>query len=99
MDTIKLNNTEMSITAYNRNTYFSEGGITSTANCSVLVDDLDNLNAIAQDTITSIQIYHDNTLIYDLQDIEAYIESINEYLNGDRMDVGVNLVFSFESNT
>ena len=93
MNTIKFNNTELQVESYNRNTYFSGDTINSNASCVIKTDDATALNALAQTTITALQIYHNDTLIYDLQDIEAHIDNINEYLNNDTMTISVNLTF------
>ena len=93
MNTIKFNNLVLEVESYNKNTYFQEDSITSNANCSVKISDITALNELAQDTITSIQIYHDETLIYDLQDISAKITGISEYLNGNIVSISLSLVF------
>jgi hypothetical protein len=46
-----------------------------------------------QEDITSIQIYYNDTLIYDLSNIHAKVDNINEYLNVDKMSINMNLVF------
>ena len=52
------------------------------------------LNALASDPITSIQIYHDDNLIYNLANIDAEIENITEWLNFDKMSIGINIKFN-----
>jgi len=94
MTKIKFNNTEFEVESYNKNTYFGGETITSNANCNIKVSDMSTLNALAETTITSIQIYYENNLIYNLQDVSAKIDNIGEYLNTDRMNVSVNLTFS-----
>ena len=94
MNTIKLNNTTFEIENYNRNTYFGGETINSTGSCSLTNADIADVNELGSTTITTLQIYHDNTLIYDLQDINAKIDSINEYLNGDRVSISVSFTFS-----
>lgn len=93
MNKIKFNNAEYEVNSYNKNTYFGGESINSTANCTLVTTDVTGLNALAAGTITSLQIYHNDTLIYDLQDINAHIDSINEYLNGERIDISVSLTF------
>ena len=93
MNIIKLNNTEYQVESYNKNTYFGGESISSNASCSIITSDLDGLNTLAATPITQIQIYHDGTLIYNLQNIDAHIDSINEYLNDDRVNIGVNFGF------
>lgn len=96
MNKIKLNNLELEVESYNKNTYFSGDSMNSNASMSVRIDedDITDLNALAASPITTIQIHADERLIYDLQNINAKIDSINEYLNGDRMNVSVNLTFN-----
>lgn len=100
MNKIKFNNVEVTLEGYNRTTYFSDGSISSNGSCNIITDDMTELNELAQDTITSIQIYSNDTLIYDLQDIDAKINTISEYLNGDRISISISLVFNMnESET
>ena len=94
MNKIKLNNVEFEVENYNKSTYFSNDTISTNANCSIITDNITALNELAEDEITSIQIHHDDTLIYNLADISARIDSINEWLNGDRMSISVNFTFS-----
>ena len=93
MNTIKLNEVEMQVDGYNKNTYLSGDTITSNASCSVRTNNITALNELMTTPIESIQIYHDNTLIYDLDDINARVDNINEYLNEDHMNINVNLTF------
>lgn len=93
MNIIKFNNVEFEVISYNKNTFFSENEITSTANCQLILSDVSVLNDLTDETITSLQILHDGDVIYNLSDISARIENISEYLNVDRMDVNVSLRF------
>ena len=94
MNIIKFNNVEFEVTSYNKNTYFSENAITSTANCQIILSDMNVLNGLADETITSLQILHDGNIIYNLSDISAHIDNISEYLNVDKMDINVSLRFN-----
>lgn len=93
MNTIKFNNTEFELGSYNRNTYFSGETMSSNANCGIITTDISDINALAESTINSLQIYHDEQLIYNLQNINAHIDSISEYLNNDRIDITLNITF------
>lgn len=93
MNVIKFNNVEFEVTSYNKNTYFSENTITSTANCQIILSDMSILNNLTDETITSLQILHDGNIIYNLSDISAHIDNISEYLNVDKMDINVSLRF------
>ena len=93
MNIIKLGQTELEITSYNRNTYFNGTDISSTATCAVKTDNIAALNAMVGTTIDLIQIYHDNTLIYNLPDISATIDSISEYLSDDYINISLNIPF------
>ena len=94
MNTIKFNDTSFEVESYNKNTSFMGETISSSASCTINTNNIESLNALAQDSITSIQILHNNDLIYNLADIDAKIDNISEYLNGDRMGVSVNLTFN-----
>ena len=93
MNKIKLNNMELNVDAYIRNTTFSGEEITSTGYCTINTDDISVLNSLGQEEITSIQIYHDDTLIYNASNISARVSAINEYLNEDKMTININLIF------
>lgn len=93
MNTIKFNDTEFQVESYSKNTYVSDGHVTSNANCAIVVSDIAVLNTLMQDTITSIQIKYNDDVIYHLQDISAHIDNVSEYLNVDRMNISVNLTF------
>lgn len=92
MNKIKFNDVEFEVESYNKNTYFHEE-LSSNGNCSIITDNMDALNALAEVPITSLQILHDGEVIYNLHDINAKIDNINEYLSGDRMSINVNLIF------
>lgn len=94
MNKIKINNVEFEVEGYNKNTYFNGGTVTSNGNMTIKVSDMTTLNELAEDTIDTIQIYHDSELVYNLQDADAKIDSINEYFNGERMNVSVNFIFA-----
>lgn len=94
MNTIKFNNTTFEVENYNRNTYFSGETVNSNGSCSLLNADIADVNELGTTIITSIQIYHDSTLIYDLQDVNVKIDNINEYLSGDRVSMSVSFTFS-----
>ena len=93
MNVIKFNNEEFEVEGYNKNTYFTGETITSNANCSLNNCDMEALNALAQETITTIEILHDGVSIYKIEDLTAKIESINESLGGDRMYINVTFIF------
>lgn len=94
MDKIKLNNTEIELLAFHRNTTFTGSTIVSEAGCSIVSNDRDALNALGFEKITTLQIYHDDQLIYDLQDIDATMDTINEYLDGDHVNLGLSIHFN-----
>ena len=98
MNVIKFNDTSFEVESYNKNTYFNGETVNSNANCTIKANDMAVVNALAEDPITSIEIRHDGEVIYTLTNINAKVESINEYLNGDRMSVGVNLTFNMGDN-
>lgn len=97
MTKIKLNNYECEIDSYSRNTNISDGNINSSSYVNVLNGNVDELNALLGTTITSIEIYIDNDKIYELHNINAEVNSLNEYLSGDRMTYNLNLTFKFNT--
>lgn len=93
MNIIKFNDVEFEVISYNKNTFFSDDTISSSASCQIIIANMDTLNNLANTAITSLQILHDGNVIYNLSDINAHIENISEYLNVDRMDINVSLRF------
>ena len=94
MNTIKFNNTTtFEVFSYNRNTTFEGDAITGNGFCSIAVQDASDLVTLAANPITQIQIYHNNELIYNLEDINAVIQSISESLEGDKMNISFYLIF------
>ena len=98
MNTIKINNLELTVESYNKNTYFNGQTIASNATCNVITSDITTLHELMEEEITSIQIFYEGTLIYNLQNITARIESINEYLNTDRMNININFTFDTDNS-
>ena len=94
MNKIKLNNLELEVESYNKNTYFTGETIISTAACTVRTSNMTAVNTLAEAPVTLIQIRVNNELVYDLPNINAKIESINEYLATDHMNVTINLNFN-----
>ena len=95
MSKIILNNEEFNLSSYNKNTYYTGEVISSTGSCQLTDADIDTLNTMAQGKITSIQIVNDNNqTVYDLNDIDAKIDSINEYYSGMSMSITLNMTFS-----
>jgi hypothetical protein len=80
MNKIVLNNAEFEIDNFNKSTNYMDGNITSNGYVSILTNDVGPLNTLATQTITSIKIYHDESLIYNLENINAHIDTVNEYL-------------------
>ena len=91
MNTIKLNNTTYEVLSFNRNTYFGGEEITSTASCQIKTTDISSVHALAQTTISTLQIYHDNTLIYNLTGVNGKLNSMDEYLMNDQINITINL--------
>lgn len=98
MNKILLNDAEFEIDNFNKTTTYSNGTITSTAYVSALTNDGAVLNALGLSTITSIKIYYNDKIIYTLENIEANIESINEYLATDHIGVNININFKGENS-
>ena len=98
MITIKLNDYECQIDNYNRNTSISEGNFSSNGYASIVNGDVNELNALLGTSITSIEIYSNEEKIYDLKNISAEINSINEYLSGERIAYNVSMIFRQSNN-
>ena len=96
MNKIVLNTAEFEIDTFNKSTNYSEGNITSTGYMSVFTTNISELNTLAKETITSLKIYHDETLIYNLENINAHIDNINEFLSGDHMSINITMTFKEE---
>ena len=108
MNTIKLNNEyEYEINNYSRNINFysitptlesqqATEGINSNAYFTITSKNVSDLDDLSQETITSIEIFYNETSIYKLENVNAKVESINENLNTDQMIINVNLKFIIE---
>ena len=93
MNIIKLNTSEFEVDSYNKATYFNGETVTSNANFSINTNNISALNDLSDEVITVIQILHNGEVIYNLTDINAKIENINEFLNVDKMNISVSLRF------
>lgn len=97
MNTIKFNNHTYEVLSFNKNTYFNEGQINSSANCQIKTTNVTSLYVLADETIETLQIYHDNELIYDLSNLSGKLSSIDEYLAEDRVNITLNCSFVVET--
>lgn len=92
---IILNNEEFEISAFNRNTYISDGNIISRA--YVTLADTANLtsdvHSLASIRLTSLIIKNGEDIIYDAGTINAHIASIDESLVGTAINIGLNIEF------
>ena len=95
MNTIKFNNSTYEVLGFNKNTYFNEGSINSNASCQIRTPNVTSLYALADTGIQTIQIYHDSTLIYELENANGKLASIDEYLMDDHININVNLNLNF----
>ena len=94
MTKIKLNNEEFEINTFTRTTFFGDEAVKSFANFEVVSLDLEKMTALAANIITVLQIYHNNDLIYDLQNTNIHIDNVNDLLNNDTVTTTVNLTFN-----
>lgn len=96
MATIILNETSFALNTFNRNTNFSNDSINSYAYFSINYDNsAEALYELGESTITSIVIKNSmNETIYELNNINAKINSIDENLNGEEIYVNVNIQFN-----
>ncbi len=92
---IKLNTYEYQIDGYSRTTNLTgDNTITSSAYINISNGDT-TINELLGVDISSIEIYADDVLIYDLKNVDAEITSINENLVNDKMFYNVTLTFKF----
>ena len=96
MNTIKLNNTTYEVLSFNKSTYFNQEGITCNASCQIKTSDITSLHNLAKETITTLQIYHDQELIYNLTGLDGKLSSIDEYLMDDRININISMNFNEE---
>lgn len=93
MNYIKLNDMQMQVISFNRYVNFNNGVMSGSCNCQVVTSDLSGLQELGTTPVTSIQIIHDDQIIYNLTDIETHVASINETLVEDHIDIS--LTFDF----
>lgn len=101
MTRMTLNDTVMfPIGGYNRYTEVREGKVYSNANVNLVsADNYSALVALADETITSLKIDVDGSVIYNLTNQNGKITNINEYLNGDMMSLNMNISFTSDEGT
>lgn len=93
MNYIKFNDLTCQVVSFNKYTNFDENGMSGSCNCQIITDDITALQALGLETITSLQIIHDEDIIYNLQNISAKMTSINEYLADNHIDINLTLTF------
>lgn len=93
MSTIIINDTEFEFENYNRNTTYTDKGIVSDAYISTIknTNTLNDIQTLAQEQITSIKIKRDGEIIYELADLNAMIQSIDESYDGTRVNFNVHI--------
>jgi len=85
MTKIVFNNNEneaVEISGFNRNTSFSEDNTISNAYVNA-IGGVAILQKYGIETINSIKIYNDEEVIYELDNLNAKISNIDEYLNNE----------------
>jgi hypothetical protein len=103
MNTIIFNEDKtFGLESYNKTTTFEGDTVNSSGYASLLMtqdtDTISDLVTVAQGTVTSIEIKHDGTSIYNSTNLNAKINNINEYLSGDRINVNINFIFNQGNN-
>ena len=94
MAKLHLNEYDYDVTGYNKSTMMDNNVIVSTASCTLSTNNNTSLPTLMTTPITTITITNDSDEeIYKLENIEAYITHINEYLSGDQVIVNVDIVF------
>ena len=97
MNTIKFNNHTYEVLSFNKNTYFNDDSIYSNASCQLKTADFTSLYDLAEEIIETLQIYHNDELIYNLSNLSGRLSSIDEYLAEDKINVTLNCSFSVET--
>ena len=101
MNTIKLNNTSFELTFYQRNVFLHDdravNGFNGGGACRIILPDVTNLADFLQQTITSIQIYHDDNLIYNLSDTNCEIVEFKEFTEDGSIIIELSLKFIFDN--
>ena len=93
MNYIKFNDYQCELIGFNKYTNYDENGMVSSCNCQVATSDVTGLQEVGLNGISSIQILHDNEVIYNLTNINARISSINETLAEDHIDITLSINF------
>lgn len=94
MNQIKLNDSTFEVVSFNRSTNFNGERVVSNGFCAIHTTEMDTLNELAKYPITSIQIYHDEELIYRVSNLNGKIIAIDEMLNQDAVSVSININFA-----
>lgn len=97
MKQILLNNLQFNLISFNRNTNLNNENISSNAYFT-LVGNAGNVHSLWQTPITSLIIKNsDDEVIYDAGEIDAYLNSIDEVLNEETMNINVNILFNINN--
>ena len=96
MNKIVLNNVEIPIDSFSRNTSLSDGVVYSNAMVSINndMDYSDELQDLIKAPITSLKLKVDDEIVYNLENINAQITSINENLYANGMNINLNIIFN-----
>ena len=101
MNTIKLNNISFELTFYQRNVFLHDdravNGFNGGGACRIILSDVTDLANFSQQLITSIQIYHDDVLIYNLSNIKCEIVELNELLENGIINIELSFKFIFDN--
>ena len=96
MNTIKINDLVLELINYSKNTNFIENHFRYSIACTVNTNITSEIEALLLETITSIEIYVKDNLIYELKNISGKIENLNEYFVSDHMATTINLILDKE---
>ncbi len=92
MNTIIFNETECGVNTFNMTAYFSATGeMNGTISCEISSTDAGALLVLGTEPITSVVIKHDDDVIYNLTEATAHLESINEFLDNDRIVINMSI--------
>ena len=97
MNTIKLNEYTFIVDNYNKSANYSGEHPVCNGYCSVVTTDMNSIMELAKNTINSVQIYHDEELIYNLDNANGKILTIDELLNPTSVKIGINMTFALDA--
>lgn len=98
MNYIKFNNYQCEVMSFSKYTTFTAESASGNCNCQVICVNSTELQDLGMTPITSIQIIHDEEVIYNVDHISARVTTLNETLVDDHVETYITLEFNLASN-